>query len=1405
MIARRLAAQALHDDEWNAALRDALPAALLGAARRERWLRERLGSWLPRPHECIDAWWRPAFDALAEGARGEALILTEEGRWVEPRHALLRLVAEGGDDGDDGDDGDGGDGEEGLVVEGGGVGGSVVASEALISCAWLRQAADLSFIAPSMLSRLGVVEARRLGVRRFTVDVLLRCLAHWQRTTGATDRSPETLLGSVAPGGEGELPQWLPLLYDFLRRRLRPKHVSALRSLPLFCTAAPDGTRTLASAAAAPPLVPSVPPSLALPASRSGAVRVVSGGDGAKELLVALGGAPPDAAAVVRAVVAQHAAVQFGSPAACLAGLELVQSHWSSFLEDEASRARAAVADDDGARDAALSWAKAALCIPCTDGAARTAAEVHVSSVVGVSCPGCTLGDAAARVPPRRAVLPLRLAPPHGRHAHPKAAVVEEFDGSGGGRRETVHTLSAGGSKWCGVRCSAGCSFGRVAFTWRWLGGLASAGFGVSAASPHRLSTPRLLQRGACTGASLSPYRRPGADRFSVGFSIANGEVSLTYRGVSTAIAGVRVARGDSLTVALDADSGLLFLALGRSLIHVPVARGRPLPAPFASSEELARAAVPLPPVLCGVELFVIASLCGGEDGPAKASLRLSSPVEAPALRAAGFRPLSVALAAQRSGGRSKPLAVAPSGGDALGWERLLLALGASPHLDGCEFRSWWQLLFPEAHDGVAEEEECAVCMSALLPSKEVVRTRCGHRFHRSCLAKWLDAAEEQAPSCPVCRRPVQSHTDAAPAAGTPEAARLLSAALDASLLAACGDAEPAAMRHLCRLAASPLTCSLLGAVPVEASTGRAPLATTLLSSAFSHLGAGLAPLLHLTPSPTASALLHQLGVATRPDLEGMLQLLRAIVAATSRRRGAGCSLEPRHAHALYALYAALEAAAKADDGVERLRRVFAAAPLLWSGASRGFVASSGAACGGPEIAAALRLVDPSPALPGLGDMLLDVLRLRRLSPVDGLTALRALAEKEEKECVEERAAAVLAEVEALLNASAIDGGFVEQAAGRGVWLLAAPACGDAEAAARLVEASPSSPLLQREDDDAAAAAFASFCVFEHASLATLPALRRQLVAARLLRRARDVCAWGVPRFTGGYAVDEQLTAWARASVARAADEEEERGGAEAVRWRGLGLALSVASCDAIELPVTLSTPRPSSATRVAAVLVSPEGMAEATVRLGWGLVGATLVLSRGRTMLRALATALHALLHSPPEEEDGVRRQALAEAAALPLQAASAAAPASPPAADHHQWDQSQWSDELSQLEEAAEGGASEGASVAGLLRRLGEAARRQQASEGSAAAAMKALPPGAAFDLVEPAARAAGVEAGGCGGERGGGGGGEMDFNPLERSSFGGDGGPLVDECGATREQVGLRVRCKLYVSAQQVSGAW
>ena len=112
---------------------------------------------------------------------------------------------------------------------------------------------------------------------------------------------------------------------------------------------------------------------------------------------------------------------------------------------------------------------------------------------------------------------------------------------------------------------------------------------------------------------------------------------------------------------------------------------------------------------------------------------------------------------------------------------------------------------------------------------------------------------------------------------------------------------------------------------------------------------------------------------------------------------------------------------------------------------------------------------------------------------------------------------------------------------------------------------------------------------------------------------------------------------------------------------------------------------------------------------------------------------------------------------------------------------------------------------SPAGTRHRLGEAARRQQASEGSAAAAMKALPPGAAFDLVEPAARAAGVEAGGCGGERGGGGGGEMDFNPLERSSFGGDGGPLVDECGATREQVGLRVRCKLYVSAQQVSGAW
>ena len=65
--------------------------------------------------------------------------------------------------------------------------------------------------------------------------------------------------------------------------------------------------------------------------------------------------------------------------------------------------------------------------------------------------------------------------------------------------------------------------------------------------------------------------------------------------------------------MALDADNGLLLLALNGTLLAASASPGpgvtRRLPPTFAASEELARAAVLLPAVLWGVELFPLAAL----------------------------------------------------------------------------------------------------------------------------------------------------------------------------------------------------------------------------------------------------------------------------------------------------------------------------------------------------------------------------------------------------------------------------------------------------------------------------------------------------------------------------------------------------------------------------------------------------------------------------------------------------------------------------------------------------------------------------------------------------------------------------------------------------------------------------
>lgn len=48
--------------------------------------------------------------------------------------------------------------------------------------------------------------------------------------------------------------------------------------------------------------------------------------------------------------------------------------------------------------------------------------------------------------------------------------------------------------------------------------------------------------------------------------------------------------------------------------------------------------------------------------------------------------------------------------------------------------------------------EECAICTEPVLYRSDAYLTLCGHSFHRSCTANWVDKCTDIQPGCPLCR-----------------------------------------------------------------------------------------------------------------------------------------------------------------------------------------------------------------------------------------------------------------------------------------------------------------------------------------------------------------------------------------------------------------------------------------------------------------------------------------------------------------------------------------------------------------------------------------------------------------------------------------------------------------------------
>ena len=70
-------------------------------------------------------------------------------------------------------------------------------------------------------------------------------------------------------------------------------------------------------------------------------------------------------------------------------------------------------------------------------------------------------------------------------------------------------------------------------------------------------------------------------------------------------------------------------------------------------------------------------------------------------------------------------------------------------HVDKCQKISLTSKMLKEIQDKCLEltigEEECSICLESLI-CKEIINTKCKHRFHKSCLAKIKGDV------CPLCR-----------------------------------------------------------------------------------------------------------------------------------------------------------------------------------------------------------------------------------------------------------------------------------------------------------------------------------------------------------------------------------------------------------------------------------------------------------------------------------------------------------------------------------------------------------------------------------------------------------------------------------------------------------------------------
>lgn len=310
-------------------------------------------------------------------------------------------------------------------------------------------------------------------------------------------------------------------------------------------------------------------------------------------------------------------------------------------------------------------------------------------SLLGVSCPKCFDSEDSSNSD----VLPLALARAEG--AEVKKTLLQSHGKTS--IRSVISSLTK--DRWAGTVSSAGMSTGKAAFQFSFSGvGRFRFGLACHASASRKLGTD-------CSGIAIDER----------GMLITNGKASHFCP---------RIDDGDQLTLAVNLESNLLYIALNGRLLD-----NKQLPSRFRSfgrrRVQLARFAIKLPESMKGLKLYPSVSV----KGACVAQADFTSCEIPPQLASCGFVCIGPWLANHAKFQSTDACIAPPKSSHQIpgAWESFFVTMGCSPHSRVCINRHWWASL-AQSLGG-----QCVICMADLRSTEDersAVILPCNHKFH---------------------------------------------------------------------------------------------------------------------------------------------------------------------------------------------------------------------------------------------------------------------------------------------------------------------------------------------------------------------------------------------------------------------------------------------------------------------------------------------------------------------------------------------------------------------------------------------------------------------------------------------------------------------------------------------------